>query len=479
MIETILRYIGVIFYPIQILYFIIFRLFFYKKIKYVFLTDILLCLVFGYTYISYYYIYGSYDKFIFSLIYDHTILYAEMALIPAGYFAITCPIKFKQNTRKQLYCALGVRLLMLFNFLFADEVCTRRLKTTYVDIYNITRVFFVDRSQNIVTIPPKRDGIYYFATIVDIKKDDEGMSITLKSDYNGENCISLKTTKYSDSFMQMLTEGNQLLMHDESNTPCLYPDLSVKITECINKYKAPVRYYKEFIYPASGDYILNKEGVNIVYRADTEYFEGDSSIVTASFTDICDINRWELFDSSQIKGRNKILLFRNVKRDSTYTILNVTEQFANSCNESYYYYEMGRIYDPATLERWYPELYEYKSLLMLESPLYNNKLYLVYKSKVVNRDSNEVKLQFKDIFKDDKTISYSCNGFEVPDTLLVYKIPGISRYFICCDEVNTSENWSKISDYGYTMGCKIYRAKEVEEFFPDAKDVCKQNLLPK
>ncbi|MCQ2251447.1 MAG: hypothetical protein MJZ66_10110, partial [Bacteroidales bacterium] len=61
----------------------------------------------------------------------------------------------------------------------------------------------------------------------------------------------------------------------------------------------------------------------------------------------------------------------------------------------------------------------------------------------------------------------------VPDTFLVFRNINENiddRFIVCAPEVNTPENWAKISDYGYIFHYDVYSKEEIESQCPQIRN---------
>ena len=103
-------------------------------------------------------------------------------------------------------------------------------------------------------------------------------------------------------------------------------------------------------------------------------------------------------------------------------------------------------------------------------------IYLVYKAVADTflNNNSEVVLKFENINMEQNRIRYKLpDGVPILDTFLVYQnINKLvdDRLIVCTSKINTQENWSKISDYGYIFHYDIYRKEEIETQCPQIKN---------
>ena len=118
-----------------------------------------------------------------------------------------------------------------------------------------------------------------------------------------------------------------------------------------------------------------------------------------------------------------------------------------------------------------------KDLSSLDGDSLCNKfgVYLVYKATRDSLLSNDsiVLLTFNDINMRRNKVKYKLPQKNDLDTFLVYQNVNNqidNRLIVCAPEINTPENWSKISDYGYIFHYDIYRKEEIETQCPQIKN---------
>lgn len=123
-------------------------------------------------------------------------------------------------------------------------------------------------------------------------------------------------------------------------------------------------------------------------------------------------------------------------------------------------------------------------------------IYVIYKANVIESDKNflNLKLQFKNYLSDYIIVSYKRKNrnysstphitfFELysnkeksiskerNDTLLLYENidKEIDCKYIVDENINTPENWAKITDYGYIFNSDVYAKEEIENYYPQIK----------
>ena len=131
----------------------------------------------------------------------------------------------------------------------------------------------------------------------------------------------------------------------------------------------------------------------------------------------------------------------------------------------------SQIYDFAFLDDTTFYTYHDFSLIKPDFVYYQEGFNVVYKATF---DGNY--LHFVDVCEKNRKVKYSVNSYSLanlPDTFLVYKNVNEKiddRFMVCAPEINTQENWSKISDYGYIFHYDIYRKEEIESRCPQIKN---------
>ncbi len=124
--------------------------------------------------------------------------------------------------------------------------------------------------------------------------------------------------------------------------------------------------------------------------------------------------------------------------------------------------EIEKIRDFAFVEN--NTLYTYHDYSMLQPDLvyYQVGYNLVYKAVPDSLDN----LRFSDALGKQQITKYEKqNHTSVPDTFLVFRNINENiddRFIVCAPEVNTPENWAKISDYGYIFHYDVYSKEEIE-----------------
>ena len=95
-------------------------------------------------------------------------------------------------------------------------------------------------------------------------------------------------------------------------------------------------------------------------------------------------------------------------------------------------------------------------------------------SDSINIQDSTILLNFNDICNINHSVKYSIKGFEsIPDTLLIYRNINEdidTKWRVCAQEINTSENRAKISDYGYIFHYDICSKEEIETQCPRIKE---------
>jgi len=131
----------------------------------------------------------------------------------------------------------------------------------------------------------------------------------------------------------------------------------------------------------------------------------------------------------------------------------------------------SQIYDFAFLDDTTFYTYHDFSLIKPDFVYYQEGFNVVYKATF---DGNY--LHFFDVCEKNRKVKYSINTgsiTNVPDTFLVYRNVNEKindRFIVCAPEINTPENWSKISDYGYIFHYDIYSKEEIETQCPQIKN---------
>lgn len=131
----------------------------------------------------------------------------------------------------------------------------------------------------------------------------------------------------------------------------------------------------------------------------------------------------------------------------------------------------SQIYDFAFLDDTTFYTYHDFSLIKPDFVYYQEGFNVVYKATF---DGNY--LHFFDVCEKNRKVKYSINNgsiTNVPDTFLVYRNVNEKindRFIVCAPEINTPENWSKISDYGYIFHYDIYSKAEIETQCPQIKN---------
>ena len=94
-----------------------------------------------------------------------------------------------------------------------------------------------------------------------------------------------------------------------------------------------------------------------------------------------------------------------------------------------------------------------------------NLVYKAIRDNIKTKDSI-TNIRFIDINGDIQTLTESIKDYtSVPDTFLVFRNINENiddRFIVCAPEVNTPENWAKISDYGYIFHYDVYSKEEIE-----------------
>lgn len=138
--------------------------------------------------------------------------------------------------------------------------------------------------------------------------------------------------------------------------------------------------------------------------------------------------------------------------------------------------EIDKIRDFAFVEN--NTLYTYHDYSMLQPDLvyYQVGYNLVYKAirdNIKTKDSI-TNIRFIDINGDIQTLTESVKGYtSVPDTFLVFRNINENiddRFIIAAPEVNTPENWAKISDYGFIFHYDVYSKEEIEGQCPQIRE---------
>ena len=107
---------------------------------------------------------------------------------------------------------------------------------------------------------------------------------------------------------------------------------------------------------------------------------------------------------------------------------------------------------------------------------YQTGFNVVYKAvrESINESDTTANICFTDVCGKYQAIRCKTTKYEIiPDTFLVYKNVNEEiddRFMVCAKEINTPENWSKISDYGYIFHYDIYRKEEIETQCPQIKN---------
>lgn len=119
-------------------------------------------------------------------------------------------------------------------------------------------------------------------------------------------------------------------------------------------------------------------------------------------------------------------------------------------------------YTPAEKKEYTPPSYWYYSFF--PSCLDDYGCNIVFKASIINEC-----FEFTNIYGKTQRIPLSDNDV---DTILFYINinPDLGiQYEICKPEINTPENWAKITDYGYLFESDIYSKEEVERECPGVK----------
>ncbi len=97
---------------------------------------------------------------------------------------------------------------------------------------------------------------------------------------------------------------------------------------------------------------------------------------------------------------------------------------------------------------------------------------ILYKAVVEQADSGRLCLSFRDIHNNEKSIMYT-PAHQVrfmPDTFLLFNNEvSAPNFVVCAQQINTRENWAKVSDYGYIFGVDIYSKAEIEDKFEEVR----------
>ena len=131
----------------------------------------------------------------------------------------------------------------------------------------------------------------------------------------------------------------------------------------------------------------------------------------------------------------------------------------------------SQIHDFAFLDDTTFYTYHDFSLIKPDFVYYQEGFNVVYKATF---DGNY--LHFFDVCEKNRKVKYSINNDSITnvlDTFLVYRNINEEiddRFIVCAPEINTPENWSKISDYGYIFHSDIYRKEEIETQCPQIKN---------
>ncbi|MCQ2975036.1 MAG: hypothetical protein MJ211_09515 [Bacteroidales bacterium] len=131
------------------------------------------------------------------------------------------------------------------------------------------------------------------------------------------------------------------------------------------------------------------------------------------------------------------------------------------------YTDFELIKDFAFLEN--EKLYTYHDYSLLKPDLvyYNVGYNIVYKSVKEKVNDSIINLSFTEIDGTPKKVSFKPN-YDISniDTFLVFK--NINEKFediwhVCSQDINTHENWEKITDYGYIFHYDVYSKNEIED----------------
>ncbi len=96
---------------------------------------------------------------------------------------------------------------------------------------------------------------------------------------------------------------------------------------------------------------------------------------------------------------------------------------------------------------------------------------ILYKAVAGKADSGKLCLRFKDIHNVEKSVMYHApNQRFLPDTFLLFNNEvSAPNFVVCTQQINTRENWAKVSDYGYIFGFEIYSKAEIEDRFEEVR----------
>jgi len=139
-------------------------------------------------------------------------------------------------------------------------------------------------------------------------------------------------------------------------------------------------------------------------------------------------------------------------------------------------YHIPKIHDFAFIDDTTFYTYHEFSLIKPDMVYYQVGFNVVYKAirKSTNESDTTANVCFTDVCGIYRTIKCKTNKYEtIPDTFLVYRNVNEEiddRFIVCAPEINTPENWSKISDYGYIFHYDIYRKEEIETQCPQIKN---------
>ncbi|MCQ2975285.1 MAG: hypothetical protein MJ211_10825 [Bacteroidales bacterium] len=126
-----------------------------------------------------------------------------------------------------------------------------------------------------------------------------------------------------------------------------------------------------------------------------------------------------------------------------------------------------KLTDPSFTENGKFYTYHDYSLLKPDLVYYNVGFNIMYKSTKHIVNDSVINLHFAELDGTLRKVSYKPNyDISEIDTFLVFK--NINEKFedtwhVCAPDINTPENWAKISDYGYIFHYDIYSRYEIED----------------